>query len=471
MTTALLIAGCIALFVPSYLRFGLLHPLPITVALWLSIALLFAAHPADLRPPALRVVVAILLGLSALAAGPLLLGRSRRSERTLPPAEEAGPPVALRMHVGRLVLVTLAVLAAVGWGVLQYRNAVSAALGRPFDQVDAKLIRWAELYGDLTLSGKAGVALALAPLLGGFAVIGGLCHRWWWYLLLPVALAATMQSPSRTATLTVVVTTVFFFVLLSRTPGVPRRRHRVASSRWRTIALFSLAGGLGLAYFGFTGQQLDKADLTPGLRVAGWLPDALVQPMLYQLGSVSAFSAALAEPSDGSGPYGAFGRSIYAVVKLVQVSGVHLPTPAPYASYVEMPVPFNTYTAFGDAYFDLGLAGVLVLFLVTGLVLHGLTIWPRPGHPGSTWALSLLTAVLVATPIHMRLLDGDILIPAALGCAMVAFVLRPVRVPAAQDPPGVPAGDDGAAAGEPPGGAPSDGTSDRSGHEMEAHGR
>jgi hypothetical protein len=458
MATALFIVGCIALFVPCYLRFGFLHPLTVTVLLWLSISLLFAAHPADLVPPATRVVVAILLALGALAAGPLLLGRSPRPGSVPARAEEPRPTVALRLHVGRLVLVTLVVLAAVGWGVLQYRSAVSAALGRPFGQVDAKLIRWAELYGDLTLSGKAGVALALAPLLAGLGVIGGLCHRWWWYLLLPAALAATMQSPSRTATLTVVVTSVFFFVLLSRTPGLPRRRRRVAPSRWRTVAVFSLAGGLGLAYFGFTGQQLDKADLTPGLRVAGWLPDVLVQPMLYQLGSVSAFSATLAEPSGGNGPYGAFGRSIYGVVKALQMAGVHLPTPEPYASYVEIPVPFNTYTAVGDAYFDMGLAGVLVLFLVTGLVLHALTIWPRPGHPGSTWALSLLTAVLVATPIHMRLLDGDILIPAALGCAMVSFVLRPARTAAPETTDARTEDDEAPGA---PAGSPVDGTSRR----------
>jgi hypothetical protein len=427
MSTALLIIGCIALLVPCYARFGFLHPLTLTVALWLSVALLFAAQPADLVMPRMRVVVAILLALTALAVPPLLLGRSRGRHERPHPEEDDRAPVPVTFHPGRLVLVTVVVLGAVGWGVLQYRSAVSAAVGQPFGQVDAKLVRWTELYGNLALSGSAGAAQALAPLLGAFAVIGGLCHRWWWYLLLPVALTATMQSPSRTATLTVVVTSIFFFVLLSRTPGVPLRRPRAAPAPWRTVGTFSLAGALGLVYFAFIGQQLDKADVVPGLRVAGWLPDFLVQPLLYQLGSVSAFSAALGEPSGGDGPYGAFGRSIYGIVKLAQVLGMHVPTPDPFASYVEIPVPFNTYTAVGDAYFDFGLAGVLVVFLVTGLILHAASVWPRRGHPASVWALSLMTAVLTATPIHMRLLDGDILIPAVVGCAMVAFVLRPSR--------------------------------------------
>ena len=471
MSTALLMIGCIALFVPCYARFGVLHPLTLTVALWLAISLLFAAQPADLLPPRMRVTVAILLGLSALAIPPLLLDGSARREESARSREDPRAPVPLTFHVWRLVLVTAVVLAAVGWGVLQYRSAISAALGRPFADADPKLVRWAELYGDLTLSGSAGAAMALAPLLGAFAVIGGLCHRWWWYLLLPVAVAATMQSPSRTATLTVVVTSVFFFVLLSRTPGEPLRRPRVAPSRWRTVSLFSLAGALGLVYFSFVGQSLEKVDVDPGLRTAGWLPDFLVQPLLYQLGSVSAFQATLDDPSGGEGPYGAFGRSVYAVVKLLQVMGVHISTPDPFASYVEIPVPFNTYTAFGDAYFDFGLAGVLIVFLFTGLVLHALTVWPRRGHPGSIWALSLMTAVLTATPIHMRLLDLDILIPAAIGCVMVAFVLRPTPV-GARGPAAVPADDAGVTStGGPPAGGPDGEAPTPSGREMEAHGR
>jgi hypothetical protein len=180
--------------------------------------------------------------------------------------------------------------------------------------------------------------------------------------------------------------------------------------------------------------------------------------MLYQLGSVSAFSAELGEPSGGEGPYGAPGRSVYAAVKVAQLLGLPLATPDPFATYVEIPVPFNTYTAFGDAYFDFGLAGVLVVFLVTGLILHALTVWPRRGHPGSIWALALLTAVLTATPIHMRLLDGDILIPAAIGCAMVSFVLRPSRARAPRPgdlrAAGHPAAPPGTAPAGPPGDQP-----------------
>jgi len=341
MSTALLIIGCTALLVPCYARFGLLHPVTLTVVLWLAIALLFAAEPADVMPPRMRVTVAILLGLGSLALPSLLFDRSARRGSSPGTGESARPPVPMTFHLGRLVLVTLIVLATVGWGVWQYRTAVSTALGRPFDEVDPMLVRWAELYGDLTLSGSAGVAMALAPLLGACAVIGGLCHRRWWYLLIPVALAATMQSPSRTATLTVVVTSVFFFVLFSRSPGVPRSRPRRAPAPWQTAGLFVLAGALALVYFGFVGQQLDKSDV-PGLRLAGWVPGFMVQPLLYQVGSVSAFSAALDEPSGGEGPYGAFGRSVYAVVRLVQLAGVDIPTPDPFASYVEMPVPFNT---------------------------------------------------------------------------------------------------------------------------------
>ncbi|MBN1095158.1 hypothetical protein JKP76_03375 [Blastococcus sp. TML/C7B] len=120
---------------------------------------------------------------------------------------------------------------------------------------------------------------------------------------------------------------------------------------------------------------------------------------------------------------------MYAVVRIGQLMGFDLPSPEPFAGYVDMPVSFNTYTSFGDAYFDFGLAGVLGLSLLTGLLVHLLSVWPRRGHPGSAWGMSVMAAVLTATPIHMRLLDLDILIPAAVGLVAIAAILRPTRGP------------------------------------------
>lgn len=423
MSTAVLLIGCAVLFVPCYARFGMVHPLTVTLLLWVGISVLVAIRPMNLAEPSLRVAVAIVLGLAVLTITPLVLDHRRRGG----PASDDRSPVRMTLHPGALAVATAVVLAAVVWGSLQYRSAISAALGQPFSEADPKLVRWAELYGNVSAGGTAGMALALAPLLGAFAVIGGLCHSRWWYALLPVAVAVTMQSPSRTATLTVVVTAAFFQVLLARSPGVPVRRRAGTPTRWRALGIAALVVVLGLVYFGFVGRQRDGTPMPDTLRVAGWVPEVLVEPLLYLLGGVSAFTVGLSEPLGDHGPYGEFGRSMYAVVKIGQLMGFDLPSPEPFAGYVDMPVSFNTYTTFGDAYFDFGLAGVLGISLVTGLLVHLLSVWPRPGHPGSVWGMSVMAAVLTATPIHMRLLDIDILIPAAVGLVAIAAILRPER--------------------------------------------
>jgi hypothetical protein len=423
MATAVLLIGCTVLLVPCYARFGMVHPLTVMLLLWAGTSVLVAVRPMNIAEPSLRVAVAIVLGLAVTTVTPLVLDHRRRSD----PGSADRLPVRMTVHPGALATASLVVLAAVTWGSLQYRSAISAALGQPFSEADPKLVRWAELYGDVSAGGSVGMALALAPLLGAFAVIGGLCHSRWWYALLVVAVFVTMQSPSRTATLTLLVTAAFFQVLLSRSPGVPVRRRVGVPARWRALGIAALVLVLGVVYFGFVGQQRDGNPLPDTLRVAGWVPEALVEPLLYLTGGISAFTVGMTEPLGDHGPYGEFGRSMYAVVKVGQMMGFDLPSPDPFAGYVDMPVSFNTYTSFGDAYFDFGLAGVLVLSLATGLLLHLLSVWPRPGHPGSVWGMSVMAAVLTATPIHMRLLDIDILIPAAVGLVAIATILRPRR--------------------------------------------
>ena len=422
MPVAVLLIGSLALLVPCYARFGMAHPLTVTLLLWVVVGVLFAVRPMNLVEPSLRVSIAIVLGLAVLTLTPLLLDRRGRGGH---PAPDDRPPVPLTFHPWALAVATAVVLAAVAWGSLQYRSAISAAIGQPFGQADPKLVRWAELYGNVSAGGTVGIALSLAPLLGAFAVIGGLCSSRWWYVLLPVAVAVTMQSPSRTATLTVVVTAAFFHVLLARSPGVPVRRRSRTPGRWRALGVTALVTVLGLAYFGFVGQQRDGAKVPDTLQAAGWVPQALVEPLLYLLGGVSGFAVGITEPLGDHGPYGEFGRSMYAVVRVGQLMGFHLPSPEPFAGYVDVPVSINIYTSFGDAYFDFGLAGVLAVALVNGLLLHLLRVWPRPGHPGSVWGMAMMAAVLTATPIHMRLLDLDILIPAAVGLVAIAAILRP----------------------------------------------
>src|SRR5690349_14355454 len=164
MSTAVLMIGCIVLLVPCYARFGLVHPLTVTLLLWVGISVLLAVRPMNLVEPSMRVAVAIVLGLAVLTITPLLLDARRRGGGPHPD----GPVVQMRVHVGTLAVASVVVLAAVTWGSLQYRSAISAAIGQPFSEADPKLVRWAELYGDVSAGGTVGMALALAPLLGAF---------------------------------------------------------------------------------------------------------------------------------------------------------------------------------------------------------------------------------------------------------------------------------------------------------------
>ncbi|WP_029431273.1 oligosaccharide repeat unit polymerase [Blastococcus sp. URHD0036] len=453
MSAALLLLGCTALLIPSWQRFGIIHPLTITLALWTVVGLLFVLRPFNLEQPSLRVTSALLLGLAALSLPALLLDKRAESRTGRGAADRR--PVQMQVRLVPLTVAVVVVAAAVIWGTLQYRAEVSAVLGMPFDQVDTKLIRWAELYGDLSLSAPGGLAQSLGPLLGVLGIVGGLYHRWWWYALVPVAVYASMQSPSRTGTLTVAVTCVFFFLLMSRSRNASLGRQSGGSaSRVATIAVFTVVGALGLVYFGTTAQDLDKSELPAGLEVAEWMPAESIQPLLYQVGGVSAFTAALDETEGTASPYGDTGRSVYGLVKVVQGLGFDVPTPAPFATYVDMPIPFNTYTAFGDAYFDWGLAGVVGVFLLLGLVLHLVGTWPSRGHPVSVWAMSLMGSVLTATPIHMRLLDIDILMPGLVGCVVLSLVLRPVRGAEAPGATTVPTESADEGSGKRPAGSP-----------------
>lgn len=434
MSTALLIVVAAVLVVVCGARLGLLNPVSITAVLWLCISVLIAVRPFHIIEPSLRVSVVISSGLVALCLPPLLLSARRRTGAA--GASRTEPPAHYRLTVRPWALgtATLVVLLASFYGLLQYRSAVSSALGgTPFSQLDPQLVRWAELYGNAKLSTTAGVALGLTPLLGCIAVIGGLCHRWWWYLLLPAALLIVSQSPSRTTTLGIVVGSGYFFVRLARGRGGPLQMRSAWISVRRLAALGVTVGALALGYFSYIGNALSKSAAAPGLSPARWLPSALVEPLLFQLGGVSAFTQELDHPVGPGGPYGSFGRSMYLVVKLAQDAGIHLPEPAPYAAYVDIPVSFNTYSAFGDTYFDVGLAGVIGLFLLIGLIVHLFSRWPAPGHPVSAWVLSTMVVVLADSAVNIRFLDVDIVIQAVVGAAIVALVLRRQVVPPAED--------------------------------------
>jgi hypothetical protein len=308
----------------------------------------------------------------------------------------------------------VALLAVVAWGVFGFREAIASAAGAPFEQLTAQEIRWAQLYGGVDLGGAAGIAMALAPILGALAILGAFMHRKWWLLLLVAALVLVTQSPSRTSTLSLTVSAATFALLVGRIRNVRWRPGRLG-----VLAVFFAASAF--LYFMYVGGQLDKNDLAPGLVPAPWVVSGLEQPLVYGLGGLSAFSVAAESPSLGN-PYGQPGRSVYILVRILSSVGIETPTPDPFASYVDIPIPFNVYTAFGDAYFDGGLAGVVIVFLATGVAVS--YAWRRAaaGSVAAAWVASILVTVLVSTPLSLRVGNVDVWLQAVVGAVVIRLV-------------------------------------------------
>ncbi|MGY1698673.1 hypothetical protein [Geodermatophilus sp. SYSU D00766] len=250
------------------------------------------------------------------------------------------------------------------------------------------------------------------------AVLGAVFHRRVWLLLLVPTLMLVTQSPSRTATLSLLVSTVTFGVLVHLIRGSVIKVGRLGA-----VAATCLV--VGATYFSYIGSQLDKSDLPSGLAMSGWVPPGMGPPLLYELGGLSAFSVLADAPVAGN-PYGSPGRSVYVVMRVLSLFGVKADAPAPFASYVSIPTPFNVYSAFGDAYFDAGLPGVVVIFFVVGAVIA--YAWRRAmrGSLPAAWVVSVLASVLLATPLSLRFANVDVWIQALFG-ALVVYVLTQVE--------------------------------------------
>ena len=315
MDIAVMLVVCAVLALLCCSRLGVMHPVSLTMLLWLVLSLLLALHPLGIAVPGWRAVLIVLTGLVALCVGPLLLAGVGDGAAAMPGGAVADPRSGSAVRVGWLITAVLVLLAGVAWGVLSFRTAVSDSIGRPFGELDAQQVRWAQLYGAGDFGGFSGATLGLSPLLGALAILGGLRHRRAWFLLLPIALLLTMQSPSRSATLTLAVTNVVFFLTLTTRRGTGPPGHRVRPHRAHASLVSAAAGALALGYFLYVGSLRDGPDLPYNVPAARWLPRFLVEPVLYEVGGFSAFSSALDRSTTDGWPYGAFGRSVYGLLR------------------------------------------------------------------------------------------------------------------------------------------------------------
>ena len=247
------------------------------------------------------------------------------------------------------------------YGLLIYRSNVSATAGVPIGE----LTRQQVLYFQTHVTGassKAVLLVALCPVLAALGVLLGRRHPVG-YLLIVGALAISMQSPSRTETLSAAGLTLVMYLYVGTRRKTPVQR--AGPRALRIAVLLALAATAAIIYFDIEGAALKKtSDPQPGVPAA---LSSLTDPALYATGSLSALSVATASP-DGLPPETAPLRSIWLGPRILSAIDPRVDVPETVAGFVDIPDPYNTYTMFGDLYFDFGLVGVFVASLLSGLL-------------------------------------------------------------------------------------------------------
>jgi hypothetical protein len=335
---------------------------------WAAIFLLRIVLPIGLRPTSGLAAAIVGIGLVGLVLGLLVtspwadLRRPRLLEADPAHGGAALPPIpTATSNIRRLLLASAGLLLAALYGLQSYRSDVSARAGVPIGD----LTRQQVLYFQQHITGpssKAELLLALCPVLAALGILLGRRHPVG-YLLIVGALAISMQSPSRTETLSAAGITLVMYLYVGTRRKTPVQRSGPRAVR--IAVLLALAAALAIIYFNIEGAAVKKAsDPQPGVPAA---LSSLTDPVMYATGSISALSIATASPN-GVPPETARLRSIWLGPRILSAidPGVHVPETV--AGYVDIPSPYNTYTMFGDLYFDFGLGGVFVASLLSGIL-------------------------------------------------------------------------------------------------------
>ena len=135
----------------------------------------------------------------------------------------------------------------------------------------------------------------------------------------------------------------------------------------RIAVLLALAAVLAITYFNIEAAALKKYGRSAARRSRRAKLSG--RPGDLRTGSISALSIATAS-SNGVPPETAPLRSIWLGPRILSAIDpdprVHVPDTV--AGFVDIPSPYNTYTMFGDLYFDFGLGGVFVASLLSGIL-------------------------------------------------------------------------------------------------------
>jgi hypothetical protein len=335
---------------------------------WAAIFLLRIVLPMGLRPTSGLAATIVGIGLAGLVLGLLVtspwadLRRPRLLEADPAHGGAALPPIPTATpNIRRLLLASAGLLLAALYGLRNWRSDVSARAGVPFGELTRQRVQYFETFITGQAS-KSELLLALCPVLAALGILLGRRHPVG-YLLIVVALTISTQSPSRTATLSLAGLTLAMYLYVGT-----RRKKPVQRSEPRAVriaVLLALAAALAIIYFNIEGAALKKTSgPNPGVPAA---LSFLADPVIYATGSISALSVATASP-EGRPPETAPLRSIWLGPRVLHAIDPRVHVPGPVAGYVDIPSPYNTYTMFGDLYFDFGLGGVFVASLLLGIL-------------------------------------------------------------------------------------------------------
>jgi oligosaccharide repeat unit polymerase len=361
------------------------NPFPVFCLLWAGISLLHTLLPIGIVPTSGRAALIVGSGLLSMFLG-FLAARAPRRLR----------PAAARLSRLRWTGAVVVVALGVGVGLLAYRSEIMSLSGRSFDQLTRQQVLYYQQFGDRPVGGKT-LLLSLTVVLAALGVLG-IGRRWGGLLVLGAAAAAAMQSPSRTLPITLLAA-AYVFWLYTREPGSAPGAALVKRIRGhpKPVLVLAVVAVVGLAYFNAEGRALKK-DEDSATRPLG----SLTSPLLYATGSLSALSVAVTQ--DVSPTEGAHLRSVWLLPRVMAMLSPQVKVPETVAGFVDIPQPYNTYTMFGDVYFDFGLFGVCVMFMFFGFLVERMHRRADAVRSlGTSWISAILVAVMFGGVVTFRL--------------------------------------------------------------------
>lgn len=336
-------------------------------------------------------------GLTAILIGLLVAAPSVESETLLGSTSRAGARIDRCFDTRRLLTAAGILLGAVAVGQISYRGVIRARSGSEFEYLTRQEVLYFQTHVDS--SAPLLLLMSLAPVLAALGIILGRYHRWG-YIFTVAALASSVQSPSRTATISSTGIALLMYLWV-------RGRNRDGSApshgynRLRKFVLLCATSSLAIAYFNIEGSALKKQSST-----SADLPEYLhflATPLIYFTGSPSALSVAV--QLRGAVPPSADPlRSIWLLPRILSELLSEVPVPNTVAGFVGIPGRFNTYTMFGDLYFDFGLVGTVLGSLLLGLLTgfwHRRSV--RDPRPLNAWISAVLIVILFGGVAGFRL--------------------------------------------------------------------